>query len=67
MPPKPDRFRTKIPQRPAGRSDHGFVQEIYSFEHAGATWLLVLQHEPGQPRPLRDRLLASFRFLGVTV
>ena len=47
----------------AGRSDHDFVQEIYSFEHAGATWLLVLDSTADQPRPLRDRLLASFRFL----
>jgi hypothetical protein len=46
----------------AGRSDHDFVQEIYSFEHADATWLLVLDSTVGQPRPLRDLLLASFRF-----
>ena len=68
-------------------SDEPYVQEIFGFEHAGETWLLVLNH--GDPasdaaqalaasptalpiatptavptsRPLRDRLLASFRFL----
>jgi hypothetical protein len=66
-------------------SDQPYVQEIFGFEHAGETWLLVLNSgAPASgaapapalaatptampiavpaPRPLRDRLLASFRFL----
>lgn len=45
-------------------SDAPYVQEIYGFDRAGAAWLLVLNHPAGDaPRPLRENLLASFRFL----
>ena len=50
-------------RRVSGQSDEPYVQEIFGFEHAGETWLLVLNHGEPAPRPLRDRLLASFRFL----
>ncbi len=46
----------------SGRTDLPFMQEIYAFESAGATWLLVLNHAPDAPRPLRDELARSFRF-----
>lgn len=63
-------------RRVSGRSDRVFTQEIYSFEHAGATWLVLLHSDQPDPAPfdelgsapvapaaLRDRFLTSFRFL----
>lgn len=74
-------------RRLGGDAGGPFAQEVYAFAHAGATWLLLIQHAepaPGapalhlgadgaitiaappalaRPTPLRDRLIASFRFL----
>lgn len=74
-------------RRLGGDTGEPFTQEVYAFEHAGATWVLLIhrstseapppelrlgtdgaieilaQPVPARPTPLRDRLLASFRFL----
>lgn len=43
-------------RRIAGWTDRPFTQEIYAFEHAGATWLLLIHRDRPEPDPSRIRL-----------